>query len=103
MLILQGTADPIVNLTVTTATVENTCALFPTSPIEYMIIEGSSHVPTLYATQQVWLEWIADRFTGVHVDNRCSTKNHASLRRLETYQGELAYYLQIALESYEVA
>jgi pimeloyl-ACP methyl ester carboxylesterase len=103
MLVLQGTADPVVNFTVTTAAVDNTCALFPDSQIEYMVIEGSSHVPSLYASQQIWLEWIADRFAGVHVDKGCSMKSHASLRPVETYQAELAYYLQIALESYEVA
>lgn len=103
MLVLQGTADPIINDTVTTAAVDETCRLYPESEIEYAVVEGVSHVPALYAGQQIWLDWIADRFAGVPVSQRCSRSNYSSLRPVETYQAELAYYLQIALEPYVVA
>jgi pimeloyl-ACP methyl ester carboxylesterase len=106
MLVLHGTADPVINYTVTAAAVAETCTLFPESQIEYVAIEGSSHVPSLYASQQIWLEWISDRFTGVHAGDGhhgCSSRNLSSLRPVHTYQAELNFYLQFALESYTVA
>jgi pimeloyl-ACP methyl ester carboxylesterase len=103
MLVLQGTADSAVNYIITTFAVETTCALYPDSWIEYVVVEGSSHVPSLYASQQIWLEWIADRFAGVPVEKGCSRRNISSLRPVAAYQAELEYYLQIALEPYVVA
>jgi hypothetical protein len=103
MLVLQGTSDPAVNYTITTAAVKTTCGLYPESQIEYAVVEGASHVPALYASQQIWLEWIADRFAGVHAGEGCSRRNFTSLRPVGTYQAELAYYLQVALEPYVVA
>jgi pimeloyl-ACP methyl ester carboxylesterase len=103
MLVLHGTADPVINYTVTAAAVTDTCTLFPGSQIEYVAVEGSSHVPSLYASQQIWLGWIADRFAGVHTDDGCSSRNLSSLRPVQTYQAELNFYLQFALESYTVA
>jgi hypothetical protein len=108
MLVLQGTSDPVLNYTIATAAVENTCALFPESQIEYAVVEGASHVPALYASQQIWLEWMANRFAGVDVGEGCSRRNLSSLRPVSTYQAELnqaelIYYIQIALEPYVVA
>jgi pimeloyl-ACP methyl ester carboxylesterase len=103
MLVLQGTNDPAVNHTVTSAVVENKCTLFPEGQIEYAMVEGASHVPALFASQQIWLEWITDRFSGVHATEGCSRMGLSSLRPVGTYQAELTYYLQIALEPYVAA
>jgi len=103
MLVLHGSADAVVHYSVTAAAVEHTCALYPGSQIKFAVMEGTSHVPALYAGQQVWLEFIADRFMGVRATEGCSVRSYTSLRKVETYQAELAYYLQIALEDYVVA
>jgi alpha-beta hydrolase superfamily lysophospholipase len=103
MLVLQGTSDPVLNYSIATAAVENTCAMFPESQIEYAVAEGASHVPALYASQQIWLEWIADRFAGLPAGDGCSRRDLSSLRPVGTYQAELTYYLQLALEPYVVA
>jgi pimeloyl-ACP methyl ester carboxylesterase len=103
MLVLQGTGDPVLNWTIATAAVENTCALFPENQIEYAVVEGASHVPALYASHRIWLDWIADRFAGVHAGDGCSRRDLSNLRPVNTYQAELGYYLQLALEPYVVA
>jgi hypothetical protein len=103
MVVLQGTNDPAVNYTITSAAIENTCNLFPESQVEYAVTEGAWHVPALFASQQIWLEWIADRFAGVHAGGGCSRRDLSSLRPVDTYQPELTYYQQLALESYVVA
>jgi pimeloyl-ACP methyl ester carboxylesterase len=103
MLVLQGTGDPVLNWTIATAAVENTCALFPGNQIEYAVVEGASHVPALYASHRIWLDWIADRFAGVHAGDGCLRRDLSNLRPVNTYQAELGYYLQLALEPYAVA
>ncbi|KAF2011577.1 alpha/beta-hydrolase [Aaosphaeria arxii CBS 175.79] len=103
MLVFQGTQDQAVNHTVTSRVVQDTCSLYPESQIEYAIVEGATHVPALYAVQQLWLDWIEDRFMGVKVEAGCRSRNISSLRPVANYQPELSYYLQYALEPYVVA
>lgn len=57
MLVLHGSAEPVINYNVTAIAVENSCTLFPESQMEYV----------------------------------------------QTYQAELTYYLEIALESHAVS
>jgi len=62
MLVLQGTADNGVPFPVTTIAVNQTCSAYLQSQLDYAMFEGATHVPVLYASQQIWLDWIADRF-----------------------------------------
>jgi hypothetical protein len=83
--------------------VNETCALYPESQIRYVSFEGVSHVPVLNAAQQVWLQWMEDRFMGKRIGNRCTSEYHQPLRSVEAYQKELQYYLQLAVQGYTVA
>ncbi len=74
MLVLQGTADSSVPYEVTDQAVNHTCSLFPESKLQYARFEGVEHVPVLYASQQIWLDWIWDRFCDRDVASMCSTK-----------------------------
>ena len=105
MLVLQGTGDVVVSENLTARFVNETCARFPESEIEYAVFEGADHVPTLYASQRVWLEWIWERFEGKKARNACcgEKKMYRPARKVETYQKELGYYLEYATQSYEVA
>jgi pimeloyl-ACP methyl ester carboxylesterase len=103
MLVLQGTADPTVNYEVTAAAVEHTCTAYPNSQIEFVAVEGATHGTIMYAGQQIWLEWIADRFNSVEVGKGCTKRVVKSVRPVGSYQKELKYYLQLAVESYTVA
>ncbi|KAK3702143.1 hypothetical protein LTR37_015118 [Vermiconidia calcicola] len=104
MLVLQGTGDVVISTNLTTHFVNETCALYPDSEIEYALFEGADHVPTLYASQRIWLDWIAERFEGKSVKKGCGTKEtYRPARRVGAYQKELGYYLEFATQSYEVA
>ncbi|TKA34166.1 hypothetical protein B0A50_00146 [Salinomyces thailandicus] len=103
MLVLQGTADPAVPNQVTDAAVKKTCAAYPGSQIEYAIFEGATHVPVLYASQRIWLDWIADRFAGRETAAPCTRSFYSPARKLASYQTELELYLELATQPYEVA
>jgi pimeloyl-ACP methyl ester carboxylesterase len=104
LLVVQGTGDAVVSANLTTHFVDETCALYPESEIEYATFEGTDHVPTLYASQRIWLDWIAERFEGKPAKTGCGNRTaYSPARRMEAYQQELAYYLEIATQSYEVA
>ena len=53
MLVLQGTNDSSVFEPGTTAAVNATYAAFPDNSLQYAIFQGVSHVPVLYAGQQI--------------------------------------------------
>ena len=103
MLVLQGTGDVVITANLTTHFVDETCAMYPDSEIEYAKFKGADHVPTLYASQRIWLDWIAERFEGRSVTKGCTSRTYTPARKVEAYQKELAYYLEIATQSYEVA
>lgn len=71
MLITQGDIDANANVNVTAKSVEETCAMFPNNTLHYIQYAGISHVPTLYASQYTWLDWIKDRFDGVKSKPGC--------------------------------
>ena len=103
MLIVQGTGDTAVPANVVSKAVNETCALYPESQIRYAAFEGASHVPVLNAAQQIWLQWIEDRFIGRQIPDGCTSEYHRPLRTLRSYQKELKYYLQLAVQDYTVA
>ena len=104
LLVVQGTGDVVVSANLTLHFVNETCALYPDSEIEYATFEGADHVPTLYASQRIWLDWIAERFEGKPAKRGCGNGTaYSPARRVDVYQRELAYYLEIATQSYEVA
>lgn len=103
MLVLQGSADPSVPAVLTTAAVNQTCAALPRSRLQYTVLEGVGHVPVLFAGQQIWLDWIADRFDGVEITEGCTFETPTAELEVEAYQADIGYTLQYALYSYETA
>jgi pimeloyl-ACP methyl ester carboxylesterase len=103
MLVIQGTGDEAVPANPVSKAVNETCAMYPKSQIRYASFEGASHVPVLNAAQQIWLQWIVGRFMGKDVNDGCTQDYHRPLRKFGSYQKELGYYLQLALQFYEVA
>ena len=90
-LIVQSTADTTVPETVTSEAVKRTCEVFRKSEIEYLRVKGVN----TYATQRIWLRWVADRFAGRKVtvrlcDDSRLTVGHAP-RPLNAYSLELKY------------
>lgn len=64
MLVVQGDVDTYVPYEVTHETVEATWELFPDNDLELLVAHGVSHVPVLFATSHLWLQWIEDRLSG---------------------------------------
>lgn len=107
MLVVQGTGDVVISPNITTHFVNETCALYPESEIEYARFEGTDHVPTLYASQRIWLDWIAQRFEEKKykpAKNGCGNGTlYSPARSVAAYQPEVAYYLEWPTQGYEVA
>ena len=102
MLVLQGTADTTVPIEMTDSAVNATCAAYPDSRLEYVTYPGVDHVPTMFASQGTWVDWIADRFAGVPVKSRCrEAVRVATARPVEEYQPELNWFLEFAREGYQ--
>lgn len=102
MLVVQGTADPQILEPVTTEVVGETCARFPGSQMEYLVVNGTTHVPTMLATQTRWQRWISDRFAGVPVKEGCQNSSLESYLPAENYQLNGNYFLEWATQDYTV-
>lgn len=103
MLVLQGLADPLVLANGTEDAVNQTCAVLPEdASVALAEFQGVTHVPSLYAGQQIWLDWIADRFRGVRTSG-CSRKTYAPPLSVDAYEGNVNYFLEWPQFGYEVA
>lgn len=102
MLVIQGTADQAAPEVVTTATVNATCSAHPDTVLEYLLVNGTTHVPTLFATQRDWLGWINARFDGVPTAG-CHTSVREPFWPIDHYQAETNWFLELALEAYQTA
>lgn len=105
VLVIQGTADQSIPEVVTTATVNATCSAHPDSVLEYLLVNGTTHVPTLFATQRDWLGWINARFDGVPTagSGGCQTSVKEPFWPIDHYQPETNWYLELALHAYQTA
>lgn len=103
LLVMQGTADKVVFPQGTTAAVKATCAMMPSADLEYAMLEGATHVPALSAGQQLWLDWISDRFSGKPSAGKCTTDTHKPALPTDAYQTNINYFLEMPLYAYETA
>jgi pimeloyl-ACP methyl ester carboxylesterase len=108
MLVLQATGDSTSNATIAAAQVNETCDNFPDSQIEYVEYNISGHVDVLYAAQNVWMDWIHDRFSqnsNATSARGCSRRYHQALARpAEAYQqGGFRYFLEYSTSPYQLA
>ncbi|KAL9057717.1 MAG: hypothetical protein Q9162_002191 [Coniocarpon cinnabarinum] len=103
MLVLQGTDDPSVSYEVTTASVNATCETFADTSLQYVVYEGVTHVPALFAGQQTYLNWIADRFMGFETPRKCVREHLEPFRAMGSYQRDINYFLERPQYAYETA
>lgn len=101
LLVLQGTADTTIPYPLTNETVGATCALLEGSnqsrDLEFLVVNGTGHVPTLDATRSTWLQWIQDRFEGVPLQRSgCFRTEVESFRPLSNYQPVINSFIQWA-------
>ena len=102
ILVLQGQSDTNISPETTTQALDATCLAHPDSQIHYHAWEGITHVPVLYASQQVWLDWIADRFAGKAVATGCSKTLHTPVLPIERYQSDLNWITKEATQFFEL-
>ena len=87
LLVIQGGADEGMNVDTTAGAVNKTRETFPDAQLQYLMLPGITHLPTMYAGQRFWLDWIAERFRGVEVDAGYEErKAEEPPRPLESYQ-----------------
>lgn len=103
LLVLQGLADTNIDPGTTNRAVTVTCSAYPRSQIRYETWDAISHDPVMYASQQVWLQWIADRFDGVPVPEQCSTFHHSPVLSQQRYQPEASWIVESETELYKLA
>lgn len=79
MLIIQGSNDTVVGTVGATVGFNRTCTSQGSGvSIEYVSVLGQDHNPSMYASQRLWLQWIADRFDGVATAKGCSVSEIGS-------------------------
>lgn len=105
LLVIQGTADSAIPEVVTTATVNATCSAYPDSMVEYLLVNGTTHVPTLFATQRDWIGWINARFDGVPAatSGGCQMSVTEPFWPIDHYQAETNWFLELALDAYQTS
>lgn len=101
LLLIQGSADVLVKVEATDVGVNDTCTAYPQSPLEYVVMNGTDHVPTVFASQRIWMDWIWDRFAGRQAAAPCSRTYISPALPVENYQPQLTYYLELATKSYQ--
>ena len=69
LLILQGTADTVVNPNGTTQYVERACNF--RRPVNYSVYQGATHQTIPFVSQDRYVRWIADRFARKTAASTC--------------------------------
>ena len=106
MLVLQGGGDAATKEPRVTHYVDLTCERFPEKEITYVVAEGVTHIPTMYATQQFWLGWLDQRFkdTKDRSTGKCTKKTIGAKTPMpfEQYQPDTNWYMSYVLSSYQL-
>ena len=69
LLVLQGTADTVVNPNGTTQYVQRACAF--SQSVNYSVYEGATHQTIPFVSQNNYVRWIADRFARKRAASNC--------------------------------
>lgn len=101
MLIIQGEDDPIVISKTTTDAVNETVKMCPSADIEYYLLPHVSHAPLMYASQQIWMDWIAARFAGGSVKPGYHSHVCTPVRPASAQQKETNWFIQLETEAWQ--
>ncbi|KAK7209423.1 hypothetical protein V2G26_016601 [Clonostachys chloroleuca] len=100
MLVFHGTNDALLPEALTALSVSQTCASFPERELRYVVAQGVGHVDASYATQQIWLKWLEERFNSKRKSTRSGTSSCTvetigddTVRPLDQYQSALNWQL----------
>ncbi|MCJ1381016.1 hypothetical protein MMC17_004125 [Xylographa soralifera] len=101
LLVIHGTSDPLLNITVATSAVEDTLHAFPAAQLEYIRVPGVTHAPAMTSSQRVWMDWIGDRFAGRTSAAYGIQPDLKAAMSTTAYQPELNWYLSPATIFYQ--
>lgn len=102
LLVIQGGSDRQISPETTERAVQQTSELFPEVRLQYATFPGVDHVPTMFASERLWLEWIAARFAGEEeVKKGCQRSVFESARPSKSYQKVLNWFLEPATQLYQ--
>lgn len=94
MIVIQGSVDPIVNPQTVTDAVNETLVADPSAKIEYHLLPNVSHAPAMYAGLQIYLDWIAARFSRQPVKPGFSRFDPQPVRTAAAQQLEANWFIQ---------
>lgn len=95
MLIIQGGVDPIVFPPSVTEAVDELVKANPSSNIQYHLLPNVSHAPAMYGGLQIYLDWIAARFSGKPLEPGFTRYDAQPVRPASAQQLEANWYVQI--------
>ena len=101
MLIIQGEDDPFVTSQSVTDAVNETVKMFPSSQIEYYLLPHVAHAPALYASQQIWMDWIAARFAREPAKPGYHRHVCEPIRPASAQQADTNWFIQLATEPWQ--
>ena len=105
LLVLQGEADEIIPVAVTTKWVNRTCGLESGTQLEYVTFPGVLHDEMSFVSQRIWLDWIEERFKSASAtngtkavavkQNDCRFSEQKPARPLQFYQNQTNWVLRL--------
>ena len=101
MLVVQGGVDPIVYPQSVTDAIDQTMKADPSARIEYHMLPNVSHAPAMYAGLQIYLDWIAARFSGEPVTPGFSRHDPQPVRPASAQQLEANWFIQNETEPWQ--
>ena len=101
MLVIQGGVDPIVYPQSVTDAVNETLKADPSAKIEYHLLPNVSHAPAMYAGLQIYLDWIAARFSRQPVKSGLSRFDPQPVRPATAQQLEANWFIQNETEPWQ--
>ena len=101
LLIIHGDMDPVLSASASAKAAEKTAESFPDSQMEYITLTGITHVPAMFASVRIWMDWIEARFAGHTVNPGLKMSVETGVRSIEGYRvPELDWYLEPATQMY---
>ena len=94
LLVIQGGADPIVYPPSVTDAVNRTVEVNRSASIQFHMLPNVSHAPAMYAGLQVYLDWIAARFSGQELEAGPSRSDPRPVRPASAQQIEANWFIQ---------
>ncbi len=101
MLVIQGGVDPIVYPQSVTDGINETLKADPSAKIEYHLLPNVAHAPAMYAGLQIYLDWIAARFSRQPVKPGFSRLDPQPIRPAAAQQLNANWFIQNETEPWQ--